>query len=138
MCEECKYFVHNICKRLSLPNVIYFDEVYTSRHKNRLSQNISSSESSEREKVECMIIDMWDFYRDIAEIYFKNAKIAVDSFRVIQNFNNAMISIRLKIMRKYDKRTKSLLSNDMYYYMIKKFHYFFIKNFEDIYNGYRL
>lgn len=149
-----------ICKRLPLPKVICFDEVYTSRksyqkyafimadffknkvidayssrHKNRLSQNISSIKASERENVAYIIIDMWDTYREIAEIYFKNAKIAVDSFHVIQHLNNAMISIRLRIMRKYDKRTKSLLANDMYYYMIKKFHYFFIKNFEDIYNG---
>lgn len=104
-------------------------------HKRKLSQNISSIKQSERDNVEYIIIDMWDTYRDIGEIYFKNAKIAVDSFHVIQHLNNAMISIRLKIMRKYDKRTKSLLANDIYYYMIKKFHYFFIKNFDAIYSG---
>lgn len=38
-------------------------------------------------------------------------------------------------MRKYDKNTKSLYSNDMYYYMLKKFHYFFVKEFDDIYDG---
>ena len=78
---------------------------------------------------------MWDTYRDLAEIYFKNAKIAVDSFHVIKHLNEAMISIRLKIMRKYDKRSKSLQANDMYYYMLKKFHYFFVKEFDDIYSG---
>lgn len=146
--------------RTKLPNIICFDEVYTSRksyqkyafvmadfmtnniieiyssrHKNKLTQNFSNIPKVERDNVDYIIIDMWDTYRDLGEIYFKNAKIAVDSFHVIKHLNEAIVSIRLKIMRKYDKRTKSLMANDMYYYMLKKFHYFFTKNFEDIYSG---
>ena len=146
--------------RTKLPNIICFDEVYTSRksyqkyafvmadfmtnniieiyssrHKNKLTQNFSNIPKAERDNVDYIIIDMWDTYRDLGEIYFKNAKIAVDSFHVIKHLNEAIVSIRLKIMRKFDKRTKSLMANDMYYYMLKKFHYFFTKNFEDIYSG---
>ena len=146
--------------RTKLPNIICFDEVYTSRksyqkyafvmadfmnnniieiyssrHKNKLTQNFSNIPKAERDNVDYIIIDMWDTYRDLGEIYFKNAKIAVDSFHVIKHLNEAIVSIRLKIMRKFDKRTKSLIANDMYYYMLKKFHYFFTKNFEDIYSG---
>lgn len=146
--------------RTKLPNIICFDEVYTSRksyqkyafvmadfmnnniieiyssrHKNKLTQNFSNIPKVERDNVDYIIIDMWDTYRDLGEIYFKNAKIAVDSFHVIKHLNEAIVSIRLKIMRKFDKRTKSLMANDMYYYMLKKFHYFFTKNFEDIYSG---
>ena len=146
--------------RTKLPNIICFDEVYTSRksyqkyafvmadfmtnniieiyssrHKNKLTQNFSNILKVERDNVDYIIIDMWDTYRDLGEIYFKNAKIAVDSFHVIKHLNEAIVSIRLKIMRKFDKRTKSLMANDMYYYMLKKFHYFFTKNFEDIYSG---
>lgn len=146
--------------RTKLPNIICFDEVYTSRksyqkyafvmadfmtnniieiyssrHKNKLTQNFSNIPKVERDNVDYIIIDMWDTYRDLGEIYFKNAKIAVDSFHVINHLNEAIVSIRLKIMRKFDKRTKSLMANDMYYYMLKKFHYFFTKNFEDIYSG---
>ena len=146
--------------RTKLPNIICFDEVYTSRksyqkyafvmadfmtnniieiyssrHKNKLTQNFSNIPKVERDNVDYIIIDMWDTYRDLGEIYFKNAKIAVDSFHVIKHLNEAIVSIRLKVMRKFDKRTKSLMANDMYYYMLKKFHYFFTKNFEDIYSG---
>jgi len=149
-----------VCRRTPLPRILCFDEVYTSRksyqkyafvmvdfqknkivdvyqsrHLNRLSQNISNITQAEREKVEYIIIDMWDSYRTIGQLYFKNAKIAVDSFHVIQHLNEAMIKIRLRIMRKYDKKTKSLQANDMYYYMLKRFHYFFVKNYEDIFNG---
>lgn len=38
-------------------------------------------------------------------------------------------------MNKFNKRTNKLQANDMYYYMLKKFHYFFVKNFGDIYSG---
>lgn len=147
-------------KRPVLPDVICFDEVYTSkkmynkyafvmvdffksqiieiypsRHKYKLVSYLSNISKIERDNVKYIIIDMWDSYRDLADLYFKNAKIAVDSFHVIKHLNEAMISIRLRIMRKYDKRTKSLQSNDIYYYMLKKFHYFFVKNYENIYNG---
>ena len=110
-------------------------DIRSSRHKDRLTQYFSSISKEERLKVEYIVIDMWKSYKDLAEIYFKNAIIAVDSFHVIKHLNDAMTSIRIKIMRKYDKRTKSLLANDMYYYMLKKFHYFFTKDYDNIYNG---
>ena len=148
-----------VCRRPPLPKILCFDEVYTSRksyqkyafvmvdflkkkivevyqsrHLNRLSQNISNIRQVERDKVNYIIIDMWETYITIGKLYFKNAKIAVDSFHVIKHLNEAMIKIRLRIMRKFDKRTNSLKANDMYYYMLKKFHYFFVKNYEDIYD----
>lgn len=110
-------------------------DIYYTRNKNKLNSYFCRIHKSERDNVDYIIIDMWDSYRDLAEICFKNAKIAVDSFHVIKHLNEAMISIRLKIMKKYDKRTKSLQANDMYYYMLKKFHYFFVKEFDDIYSG---
>lgn len=141
-----------VCQRKPLPRAICMDEVYTSkksfqkyafimvdfinshvievfssRHKYRLSQNLSTIPKVERNSVEYIIIDMWDTYRDLSEIYFSNALIAVDSFHVIQHLNKAMINIRLKIMRKFDKRTNRLITNDLYYYMLKKFHYFLLK-----------
>ena len=146
-------------KRNTLPKVLCFDEVYTSRksyqkyafvmvdflkskivevfssrHKYRLVQNFSAIPQSERDNVSHIIIDMWDTYLDLSKIYFKRALIVVDSFHVIQHLNNAMTNIRLKIMRKFDHRTKSLLANDIYYYMLKRFHYYFIKNYEEIYD----
>ncbi len=146
--------------RKPLPKVLCFDEVYTSRksyqkyafvmvdfltkeivniyssrHKYRLAQDFTSISKVERDNVEYIVIDMWDTYLDLSKIYFKRAKIAIDSFHVIWHLNKAMTEVRLRVMRKYDKRTKSLLANDIYYYMLKKFHYFFLKNYESIYTG---
>ena len=111
--------------------VIY---VYPSRRKDKLTSELSFIPKSERLNVKYVVIDMWDTYRDLARIYFPNCKVAVDSFHVIRHLNEAMDSIRIKIMRKYDKRTDKLEQNDIYYYMLKKFHYFFTKNYEKIYD----
>lgn len=148
------------CRRLTLPSILCFDEFYRSkktkekysfvmadfmnnkivdifhsRHKDKLDRYFCDIPQKERDSVEYIIIDMWDTYRDLASVRFKNAKIAVDSFHVIKHLNDAMISIRIKIMQKYNKKTSSLEANDMYYYMLKKFHYFFVKEFDDIYKG---
>ena len=146
--------------RMSLPEVICIDEFYTSkkrqfkyacvfldfiskkiiyiypsRRKDRLTSELSYIPKNERLNVKYVVIDMWDTYRDLASIYFPNCKIAVDSFHVIRHLNDAIDSIRIKIMKKYDKRTNKLVQNDIYYYMLKKFHFFFTMNFEKIFNG---
>ena len=145
---------------MSLPEVICIDEFYTSkkrqfkyacvfldfiskkiiyiypsRRKDRLTSELSFIPKNERLNVKYVVIDMWDTYRDLASIYFPNCKIAVDSFHVIRHLNDAIDSIRIKIMKKYDKRTNKLVQNDIYYYMLKKFHFFFTMNFEKIFNG---
>lgn len=148
------------CKRKKLPKVLSIDEFYTARisstkyactfldfetkeiievYPSRLYYDLANSMTSisdeERNNVEAIVIDMWESYRNIAKLYFKKAIIAVDSFHVVKHLNDAMIKIRLKVMNKYNKKTNKLESNDMYYYMLKKFHYFFVKNYEDIYDG---
>ena len=37
---------------------------------------------------------MWETYRDVSKVMFPNAKIAVDSFHVMQNVNRAMNKVR--------------------------------------------
>lgn len=61
---------------------------------------------------------------------------AIDSFHVIKHLNDAITKVRLNVMRKYQKKgANKLIEHDMYYYMLKKFHYFFTKEYDDIYNG---
>ena len=60
------------------------------------------------------------------------AKIAVDSFHVMQNVNRAMNKIRCTIMAKYNEKTENLEDNNIYYYFLKKFEYFFTMEFDKI------
>ena len=111
-------------------------EIYRSRRMDYLANAFTSIPDSERNNVKMVIIDMWESYKDLIHRYFKMAIVAVDSFHVIKQLNEAVIQIRIKVMNKFNKRTNKLNSNDMYYYMLKKFHYFFVKNYEGIYSGY--
>ena len=107
-------------------------DVYPSRLKIDLIDNFMRIPLEERKLVKYVVIDMWDTYKQVSLDVFPNAIIAVDSFHVIKHLNLAIDMIRLKVMRKYDKGHSRLENAEMYYYMLKKFHYFFNKNFDDI------
>lgn len=77
-------------------------------------------------------MDMWESYRDLAQRYFKNAKIAIDSFHVMETVNNAINKIRLSAMQKYNQKTENLDDNHPYYYFLKKYRYYLTKDFDDI------
>ena len=68
---------------------------------------------------------MWELYKAIAEVYFKNATIFVDPFHVMKHVIAALDKVRLDVMRKYKKN-----SNE--YYLLKKFNYLLFKNYNDI------
>ena len=150
------------CKRKALPSIICIDEIYTnklsnsskyaavlldfktrqlvevysSRHKAFLANQFTYITLEERNNVKAIIIDMWDSYKELAHRYFKNSIVAVDSFHVIKHLNDAITKVRLNVMRKFKKaNANKLIEHDMYYYMLKKFHYFFIKEYDDIYDG---
>ena len=147
-------------KPLGLSNVICIDEIYTnkltsrkyccvilnffsgelinifpSRLKNDLYYYFSKYSLEERKKVEYVVIDMWETYNSVAKIVFPYAKVAVDSFHVITHLNTAIDVIRIEVMRKFDKGHSKLINSEMYYYMLKKFHYFFTKSYDKIFEG---
>ncbi len=110
-------------------------DIYATRHKHYLKECFSRIPKSERDGVKGFMIDMWDSYKEVIELCFPKAIIAVDSFHVIRILNEAMKKIRIETMNRFNKKTTSLEANDIYYYMLKKFHYFFVKDYEKIYNG---
>lgn len=150
------------CKRKTLPSIICIDEIYTnklsnsskyaavlldfksrqlieiysSRHKAFLANQFTYIPIEERNNVKAVIIDMWDSYKELVHRYFKNSIVAVDSFHVIKHLNDAITKVRLNVMRKFKKaNANKLIEHDMYYYMLKKFHYFFTKDYDEIYDG---
>lgn len=116
-------------------------EIYSSRHKSTLANKFTSISLEERNNVKAIIIDMWEPYRELIHRYFKNSIVVIDSFHVIKHLNDAITKIRLKAMRKFadEKRSLSkkdkLIDKNMFYYMLKKFHFFFTKHYDDIYEG---
>lgn len=107
-------------------------DILDSRDKNTLWKYFSSISKEQRDKVLYITMDMWSTYRDIVKHFFKKAKIAVDSFHVMENINRAMNKIRCIVMAKYNQKTEVLEDNHLFYYFLKKFDYFFTKEFDDI------
>lgn len=147
-------------RRRKLPEAICIDEVYTNkmnkykyacvlldfnaskvidviatRHKNYLIEYFSRIPKVEKEQVKVFIMDMWDSYREAVQLAFPKALIAVDSFHIIRSLNDVIKKIRIKTQNKYRLNKSSPEHDDMYYYMLKKFHYFFVKNYEKIFDG---
>ena len=111
-------------------------DILPSRDKHTLYKYFNKIPREAREKVKYITIDMWETYRDVSKTFFKNALIAVDSFHVMENINRAMNKVRCSIMAKYNKKTDNLEDNDPYYYLLKKFDYFFTMDYSDITDNY--
>ena len=75
-------------------------------------------DKKEREKVKFISMDMYDNYRDIAHIYFPQARCCADSFHVVKNIHDALNKIRLKVMNRYKDNKKA-----DEYYLLKKYDY---------------
>lgn len=84
------------------------------RSKAYLSNYFTKRRKSELKNVKYISIDMWEPYRDIAHLYFKQAIVSVDSFHVIENIQRAFDKVRIRIMKKYSKETNE-------YYLLKTF-----------------
>ena len=75
---------------------------------------------------------MWDTYLDLARIYFSKAKVAIDSFHVVKHVSNALDSVRKSIMNKYNNNSAELENNTEYYYLLKKFKYILLSEFDSL------
>ena len=107
-------------------------DILQSRDKATLWKYFGKIPKESRDKVEYITMDMWASYKDVASFFFRNAKIAVDSFHVMENINRAMNRVRCSVMAKFNKKTENIEDNHLYYYLLKKFDYFFTKEFDDI------
>jgi len=139
-------------KRQKLPKVINIDEVFISRahkykyacilydfmhrkiidvlptrHKRYLIDYFSRIPKTELSSVEVVVMDMWTSYREVVKLCIPQAKIAVDSFHLIRTLNEIIKRIRIDTMNLYRINKSAPEHDDMYYYMLKKFHYFFVK-----------
>ncbi|WP_102266732.1 ISL3 family transposase [Massilicoli timonensis] len=133
-----------------LPTILCIDEVYTvkytqkvyacvlvdfqsneiydllpSRKKHDLANHFTKIDKKYRDQVLYVSIDMWEPYRDIARLYFKNAKVCVDNFHVVKLINYAFTKVRIQVMRQYDVDSDE-------YYLLKKFSWLLNMKYDDI------
>lgn len=98
-------------------------EILPSRAKIELQRYFSAIPLEERKKVRYWTIDMWEPYKDIAQLYLPNCEIAVDPFHVVTHLIDALKRIRINVMNQMEygsdgyyllKTWKDLLETNIY------------------------
>ena len=131
---------------VSMPECLCIDEIYTikyrqkiyacvlvdmqtsqvydllpSRKKADLSAYFSGIIREERCKVKYICMDMYQLYKDVAEVYFPKAKICIDSFHVIQQINKSFTDVRVRVMKSFERTSEE-------YQLLKRFSWVLIKD----------
>lgn len=105
---------HYICVMVDNNKRVPF-EILPSRSKKALSNYFSNIPREERMKVKYFTMDMWEPYKDVAEIYLPNAEIAVDTFHVIKHLEDALTRARINVQKQFEYESDA-------YYLLKTWH----------------
>ena len=123
--DEC-YNKHQFSKPYSC---ILFDfakpaiiDIFEDRSKYNLAKYFGRISENERNNVEYIVMDMWEPYLDIAQRYFPNAVVAIDSFHVLKDIGFALDKVRRRIMKRYKTDEKE-------YKLLKKFNFTLFKEY---------
>lgn len=115
LCIDEIYFSRKRRKKYVLVLLNFFNraiiDVLKDRDKHTIASYLSKIPREERDAVEYNSIDMNDNYRDVLQVYLKNASIVADSFHVIKRVNKVLDDKRRKIMRRFEDNK----SSDEYY-----------------------
>jgi transposase len=94
----------------------YVLDILPDRKQSHLCSYFRDIPKKERYKVEFFVTDMWEPYRDIAKVFFPNAKIIVDKYHFARQVTWAFERVRKEIqktmsvsLRKYYKNSRRLL-----------------------------
>lgn len=91
-------------------------DIVECRYKTHLLDYFKKFPIKEREKVKYVVADLWKTYKDLAQIYFPNAKVIADRFHYIRYITEALDTVRKQVQeklpkneRKYFKHSRKLL-----------------------------
>ena len=98
-------------------------DIIKSRQMPYLREYFSNIRENERQNVKIFISDMYDGYRTVKNLYFKNAIHIVDKFHVVTQLNRAVNSLRLRTMNGYTYK-----GDKFYNFMKSKWKYFLCRS----------
>lgn len=91
-------------------------DIIECRYKTHLLDYFNKFSLQERKKVKYVITDLWKTYKDLANIYFPNAKVVADKFHFVRYTTEAVDTVRKQVQdklpraeRKYFKHSRKLL-----------------------------
>lgn len=125
--KHCGY--HKYCFITYSPQLDKILDVLPSRNKEDLCGYFGKIPLFERKKVKFFSMDLYEVYRQVAQLCFPNALISADHFHVIKNLTEQFNSARIRIMKKYE-HLKS--QNDSWYWLYKKYWRKLLKNPEKL------
>lgn len=114
--KHCGY--NKYCFITYSPQLDKILDVLPSRNKEDLCGYFAKIPLDERKKVKYFSMDLYDVYKQVAELCFPNALVCADHFHVIKNLNDCFNSARIRIMKKYEHLKNR---NDNYYWLYKKY-----------------
>lgn len=85
-------------------------DLLPSRKKPDLINYFYAIPESERKQVKIISSDMWETYRLVSNLLFKDASFQVDRFHVEQEFFKRLQSVRIRVMNQVDKQIKHLIN----------------------------
>lgn len=124
--------IHDPCSGIGKFDCVFMDfasgnivDVLPDRTQNYLHHYFQNFKKDDLSRVKHISIDMWLPYKQIAQIYFRNASISIDSFHVMEHISSALKSVKNKVKN-------SLIEKSNEKYLLTKFDYLLSKNYNDI------
>lgn len=105
-------------------------DVLITRRKNYLEKYINTYTKEAKEQVKYFITDMYSGYIKLSEKYFKNAKIVIDRFHIVNLIIRTLDNIRINLMNKYAK-------SSFEYRVLKRFNKLIKKRYSQINYNYK-
>ncbi|GFP07734.1 hypothetical protein LHEJCM1005_20260 [Lactobacillus helveticus] len=98
-------------------------QILRTRYKKNLLKYFGRFSPQARANVKTVTMDLNFYYQDIVRACFPNAQIVIDRFHMIQMLTRSFNSLRVKVMRTFDKRSRQyqLLKSPWKLYLMEKF-----------------
>ena len=109
---------HKYCFITYSPQLDKILDVLPSRNKEDLCGYFGKIPLEERKRVKFFSMDLYEVYRQVANLCFPNALICADHFHVIKNLTDNFNSARIRIMKEYEYLKGQ---NDNWYWLYKKY-----------------
>ena len=114
---------HKYCCVLYAPQWKKIVDILPSRHKLNLIDYFARIPISEKDKVEYISMDLWDSYKEMAQLCFPKAKVCADPFHIIKHLLECFRKIRIDVM----KRFEHLKHEDHNFYWLYKKYFKFLE-----------
>ncbi|MCT3413184.1 transposase, partial [Lactobacillus helveticus] len=100
-------------------------QILRTRYKKTLLKYFGRFSPQARANFRTVTMDLNFYYQDIVRACFPNAQIVIDCFHMIQMLTRSFNSLRVKVMKTFDKRSRQ-------YQLLKSLWKLYLKKFDEL------